>query len=171
MRLFLSILLFIGIGVLFPLFSNSISSAASVSEEKSEEKMEFKPKSILLMHIGPERKTIWPLIWYVDKLGKELAKTHVPEYLLPYCVEERVENKLVESLLKEIKNIQSHKPIDEEFGVSKIIFIQTETTQQSYILKMVQFESVLHKLTSIIPPKSYIWRYLIRIGGKRKSDS
>lgn len=133
------------------------------TEHKVSPENETSPIVLLLIHIGPQRKPIWPLIWYADDSGIEMAKAKVEEFIRPYCVEEKVQEHQLARILEEAKQFNLEKP-NGSFGTSELTFWWNDNTSQCYIIDIKGMNSIYKKLDGSIPQESYFRDYLVRIG-------
>ena len=85
-------------------------------------------KSLLLMHVGPERKTISPVIFFSSEEGCLDAISDVPEYLREIVKKEPLRAEIISDLYKFIAD----KPPSRSalFGTTLIAFYRSKSRAQ-----------------------------------------
>ncbi len=122
-----------------------------------------RPLSVLMMHVGPERKPIWPLIWYADESGLKLATDKIPTTHRDYAKKEKVTGSFLENLYTETKPKRSTSA-DRPFGSTELTFLYASPSPQSFILNRDDLKAVCEKFQGEVPKQSYIGDYFVRIG-------
>jgi hypothetical protein len=165
MRTKLPILALFALAFVIGCQSSGQNSSASLDSNGSPVKSDTTnpPVAVLIMHVGPERKPIWPLVWYADEPGLRMAVERIPATHRDFAKKEKVTGPLLESLYAQAKPTHSISA-DRPFGSTELTFLYAGSGPQVFFLKGADLKAACEKLQSEVPKQSYVWDYFVRIG-------
>ncbi len=121
------------------------------------------PLAVLVMHVGPERKPIWPLVWYADEVGLRMAIEKIPATYRGFAKKEKVTMRFLKSLRAQV-NVKHFPSADRPFGSTELTFVYENSSPQIFLVNGTDFKAACGKLQSELPKASYVWDYFVRIG-------
>lgn len=143
-----------------------VNETQTVSKGENHEGQVLHPEGLLIRHIGPERKPIWPLVLYCNatNLGKikEMARAKISD--TPYfrnCIYEEVEQKTLKTALDIAADLGGNESVS--FGASELLFWQRANSTEAFFLTSQSMYAFYAEMKNLLDQNSHLHIYMKRI--------